>query len=169
MLGLYEFETGNHARALELLTAATATGRARPRAWFTVAHLRFLAAGAGSGTGAARAPLAHRDALPILLPLEQAWQQEPAMAVTYELLAELWRRCPDLPAAEMTARLQEGQRKFPRNTRLASAAVRACVERGEHQSALNLLESALPFTGDPTTRDRLEKTREALRRATSVR
>ena len=160
--GLYEFDTGNHARALELLTAATAGGRARPRSWWTLAHLQFLRLDRDAAT--ARAPISHRDALQILLPLEQAWQQAPAMAPTYELMAELGRRCPELPAAEMAARLQEGQKKFPRNTRLTFSALRACVERGEHRAALNILDAALPFTTDPAIRDRMEKTSEVLRR-----
>ena len=63
------------------------------------------------------------------------------------------------------ARLQEGQRKFPRHTRYALAAFRASVERGERQGARELLEAALPFTADPAMRERLEKTREALLRA----
>ncbi len=163
VLGLYEYESGNAPRALELLTAASATGQARPRAWTTVAQLRLLAS--NPAEGAPRTALPHSQALTILLPLEQAWRQAPAMPVSYEVLAELWRRCPELPAAEMIARLQEGQRTFPRNPRLTSTALRACIERGERAAALGLLEAALPFTSDPVWRDRFEKMREALRRA----
>jgi hypothetical protein len=159
VLGLYEFETGDNARALELLTAATVGGQARPRAWFTLAHLRFLAANSRLGP---RAPVPHAEALTVLRPLEQAWRQEPAMTVTYELLAELWRRCPELDGAQALARLQEGQRRFPRHTRLTLAAFRAALERGDRAGALGLLESGLPFVTDPAMRERLEQTRQAL-------
>lgn len=159
VLGLYEFESGDNARALELLTAATVGGQARPRAWFTLAHLRFLET---SGRLGAKAPIPHAEALPVLMPLEQAWRQEPAMAVTYELLAEWWRRCPDLNATQTLTRLQEGQKRFPRNTRLMLAAFRSALERGERAGALGLLEAGLPFVTDPALRERLEKTRLAL-------
>ena len=161
VLALQEHDAGDKARALELLEQATAGGEARPRVWFTLAHLRLVGVG---GEGAkARVPPA--DVPAILGPLEQAWRQEPAMVVTYELLAELWRRCPDLPAEETIARLREGQRKFPRNTRFALAAFRACVERGQREAALAIVEDALPFTTEPEMRERLGQTREALRRA----
>ncbi|MFM8338140.1 MAG: hypothetical protein ACKODK_21505, partial [Opitutaceae bacterium] len=104
-LGLLEFESGDNARALELLTAATAGGQSRPRAWFTLAHLRLLGAGPARGSP----PLTAAKAAPILAALQEAWRLEPAMAVTYELLAELWRRCPELLLAETVARLREGQ------------------------------------------------------------
>ena len=159
VLGLLEFESGDNARALELLTAATADGRARPRAWFTLAHLRLLEKGpAGRG----RAPLTAAEAAPILGPLEEAWKQEPAMAVTYELLAELWRRCPELPRETTLARLREGQARFPRDLRLAFALLRACVERGDRAGAVGIIDAALPFATDPATRERLQRTRDAL-------
>lgn len=162
VLGLFEFESGENARALELLTAATVGGEARPRAWFTLAHLRFLEINGRLGP---RAKLPHADALPVLLPLEQAWRQEPAMAVTYELLAELWRRCPDLDGVQALARLQEGQKRFPRTTRLTLAALRAALERGDRAGGLALVEAGLPFVTDPALRERLEKTRQALANA----
>ena len=157
-LGLLEFESGDNARALELLTAATAGGQSRPRAWFTLAHLRLLGAGPARGSP----PLTAAEAAPILAPLQEAWRLEPAMAVTYELLAELWRRCPELPAAETATRLREGQRRFPRDTRLLLAAFRACVERGARAEALAMLDEGLPLVTDPVMRDRLQRTREAL-------
>ena len=162
VLGLYEFESGDNPRALALLAAATVGGQARPRAWFTLAHLRFFEI---NGRIGARAPIPHVDALPVLLPLEQAWRQEPAMTVTYELLAELWRRCPDLSAVEVLARLQEGQKRFPRNTRLTLAAFRAALERGERAGARGFLDAGLPFVTDPALRERLEQARQALANA----
>lgn len=158
VLGLLEFESGDNARALELLTAATAGGHARPRAWFTLAHLRMLAAGPARGGP----PLTGGEAAPVLAALQEAWKLEPAMAVTYELLAELWRRCPSLPAAEMIARLREGQRRFPRDTRLVLAAFRAAVERGARAEALAMLDDSLPLVTEPALRERLRRTREAL-------
>lgn len=162
VLGLHEFETGDANRARELLTAATAAGRARPLAWYTLAHLRFLEFRTAEG---ARPPLTTEQARAVLLPLEQARRLEPAMAPSYELVAEVWRRCPGLPADEMTGWLEEGQQRFPRQPRLALAAVRACVERGQPAAARRLLEAAIPFTTDPELRGRMEKTREALVRA----
>ena len=158
VLGLLEFEAGDHPRALELLTAATAGGQARPRAWFTLAHLRLLGAGPARGGP----PLTAAEAAPILGPLREAWRLEPALVGTYELLAELWRRCPELPAAETIERLREGQRRFPRDTRLVLAAFRACLERGARAEALAMLDEALPLVTEPALRDRLRRTREAL-------
>ena len=87
------------------------------------------------------------------------------MTVTYELLAELWRRCPDLSAVEVLARLQEGQKRFPRNTRLTLAAFRAALERGERAGARGFLDAGLPFVTDPALRERLEQARQALANA----
>ena len=56
---------------------------------------------------------------------------EPAMAASYELLVEVWRRCPELPANEVLPRLREGLAKFPRHPRLALAALRVCLEHSE--------------------------------------
>lgn len=162
VLALQEHEAGDKGRALELLERATAGREARPRVWFTLAHLRLMGTGEA---GAAKSRIGAGEAARILGPLEQAWRQEPAMVVTYELLAELWRRCPDLPAEETIARLKEGQRKFPRNIRFALAALRVCVERGRPDAALAMVESALPFVTEPEMRERLNLTREALRRA----
>ena len=65
-------------------------------------------------------------------------------------------------AAETLTRLAEGQRAFLRNTRLALAAFRVCLERGERREALAFLERALPFAVDPVLRARLEKARAAM-------
>jgi len=141
-----------------LLTAATAGGQARPRAWFTLAHLRLLGARPPRGGP----PLTAAHAAPILAGLQEAWRLEPAMAVTYELLAELWRRCPELPLAETVSRLREGQRRFPREPRLLLAAFRAYVERGARVEALAMLDEGLPLVTEPVMRDRLQRTRDAL-------
>ena len=42
------------------------------------------------------------------------------------------------------------------------ALLRACVERGDRAGALGLIASALPFATDPATRERLQRTRDAL-------
>lgn len=164
VLALHEFEQGENANALRLLEEATAAGQARPRAWFTLAHLRLLNLNARLGP---KAPLSREDALTVLLPLEQALRQEPAMAVAFELAAELWRRAPDLPADDLLRHLKEGQRRFPRQTRLALASFRACLERGHRGAALEILDRALPFTTDAKMREGLEKTAAALRQAQS--
>lgn len=159
-LGLYEFDTGNAARARELLEIATAAGQARPRAWFTLAQLRFTAAAAApAGT---KGQFDAEQTSAVLLPLHRAMEQQPAMAMNYELLAELWRRSREVPTRETLERLAEGQRAFPRHTRLALATVRVCIERGERREAVAFIERSLPFTTDPTIRERLEKTRVAL-------
>ena len=84
------------------------------------------------------------------------------MAMNYELMAELWRRSREVPRAEALEKLAEGQRAFPRNTRLALIAVRACLERGERGEALGFIDRSLPFTTDPAMRERLVKARAAL-------
>lgn len=158
--GLHEYETGNTDHARQLLEAATVTGQARPRAWFALAQLRFTEAVAALANP--KASLDATQATSVFIPLNEALRVTPAMAQSYELLAELWRRARDLPTAEILARLEEGQRSFPRNTRLTFATVRACVERNERQTAIAIIERSLPFILDPATRDRLEKTRTAL-------
>lgn len=165
VLALHEFDQGDKAEALRLLEEATAAGQARPRVWFTLAHLRLLNLNQRLGS---KANLAREDALTVLLPLEQALRQEPAMAVAFELAAELWRRAPDLPADDLVRHLQEGQRRFPRQTRLTLASFRACLERGQRETALEMLERALPLTTDDRLRDGLEKTVNALRNAPST-
>ena len=162
VLALLEFEQGDNTAALRLLEESTAAGQGRPRAWFTLAHLRLLNLNARLG---AKAALPREDAMTVLLPLEQALRQEPAMAVAFELAAELWRRAPELPAEEMLRHLQEGQRRFPRQTRLTLASFRTCLERGQRDAALDLLDRAIPLTTDATLREGLEKTARALRQA----
>ena len=76
-------------------------------------------------------------------------------------------RAPDLPAEEMLRHLQEGQRRFPRLTRLALASFRTCLERGQRDAALTMLERAITFTTDSAMRTGLEKTATALRQAKS--
>jgi tetratricopeptide (TPR) repeat protein len=162
VLALLEFEQGDNTAALRLLEESTAAGQGRPRAWFTLAHLRLLNLNARLG---AKAALPREDAMTVLLPLEQALRQEPAMAVAFELAAELWRRAPELPAEEILRHLQEGQRRFPRQTRLTLASFRTCLERGQRDAALDLLDRAIPLTTDATLREGLEKTARALRQA----
>ena len=57
---------------------------------------------------------------------------------------------------------REGQRRFPRDTRLLLIVFRACVERGARAEALAMLDEALPLVTEPALRDRLRRTREAL-------
>jgi hypothetical protein len=159
-LGLYELDAGNRARARELLELATAAGQARPRAWFTLAQLRLLDASAAPA--GPKGELDSVQANAVLVPLDQALKLEPAMAMNYELMAELWRRSREVPRAEALEKLAEGQRAFPRNTRLALTAVRACLERGERGEALGFIDRSLPFTTDPAMRERLVKARAAL-------
>lgn len=158
-LALLEFDAGNADRARTLLESASA-GPLRPRAWFTLAQLRFNAASASPATppgqfDAAQAAGVHQA-------LQGAFAQTPAMASSYELLAELWRHSPDLPTAEIVARLIEGQRMFPRDARLALVSAKACFERGERTESLAFLDRALAFATETAARTRLEKAREAL-------
>jgi hypothetical protein len=160
ILGLSTYEQGDLPKARELLQAATATGQARPRAWFALAHLRFTEAVAAPG--GPKGQLNSEQASSVFIPLSEALRSSPAMVSSYELLAELWRRTREVPAGEILARLEEGQRAFPRHTRLALTCVRVCIERGEHTAALAFIDRALPLTVDAAMKQRLEKTRAAL-------
>lgn len=159
-IGLYEYETGDAVRARELLEAATGAGVQRPRAWHTLAHLRFMELAGKSATPGRQLDV--EQAYSVLTPLFQAMEQPPALVGSYELLAEVWRRSNQLPVEETSRRLAEGQRLFPRNARLLLATVRACLERGERRAALGFIERGLPMIGDPEMSGRLEKARAGL-------
>lgn len=160
LYGLHAFETGDRAQAQELLQAATVAGHARPRAWFALAQLRFAAASAAPA--GVKGQLDSAQASSVFIPLSEALRLTPASISNYELLAELWRRTREIPTSEVLTRLEEGQKAFPRNIRLALAFIRVCIERGERQAAIGFIDRSVPFALDPEMRERLEQTRAAL-------
>jgi hypothetical protein len=160
VLALLEFEQGENATALRFLEESTAAGQGRPR---SSVHPR------PSSPAESQCAPRRQSTRPRGCPCRAAALGAGAAAGARDGGhvcvggGVVLRRAPDLPAEEMLRHLQEGQRRFPRLTRLTLASFRTCLENAVNATRRSaMLERAIPFTTDAAMRTGLEKTATAL-------
>jgi hypothetical protein len=147
-LGLCERSAGRDDEAYSHLTAASRLGVVRPRAYLELARIEYeraLRSPESSGT-----TLSESQARAVLEPLARARSQSPTLEGVYELMCDVWTRSTIRPGAGDLLAMREGTRRFPRNTRLMSAAVKLHNENGEASAAAEIANRWLKATDTRT-------------------
>ena len=157
--GLYTHDTGDDAKAGELLESAARQGVVRPRAYVALAEVRYAQAMAkplGSG-----GKLSARQASSILEPLQAALQGA-VSPDAYRLIVETWENCDAKPSGRDIERIVEGVTLFPRYTALAYHSALVCARGGYSAQAECLIRSGILFTAREGGRKHFERLRTAL-------
>ena len=161
-MGLCEVDAGNDSAARPLLEEAFTRDEAlRPRAGFELSRLRF-ATWRGRQTADAPAVLSSSDAAEVLAPLLGRGGLPPQLAEAYELIAEVWAACAELPTRVQMSQLEAGVRLFPRRAELVARTAELNLRRGDWENARWLITLGLTLAPDPVTRARLEALRAKL-------
>jgi hypothetical protein len=111
VMGLHASDAGDNEKARPLLEAAVYAKVVRPRAYFELARLRFIQAVAKPAGQNGFLNSAQANA--VLEPLRSAYTQQPPLAQTYALTAEVWSRSGMRLAQAHFDLLDEGLRTFP--------------------------------------------------------
>ncbi len=159
VFGLYEHDSGNDAKAQELLEAALAAKVARPQAYLVLAEIRSAEAAAHPQAQGGRLTAAQANT--ILGPLREALRFSPDPEA-YDLMADTWLRCESSPPASNLALLAAGAAFFPRSTVLAYKAALVCNRAGDRPRAITLIDRALAFAVEPSAHESLQALRANL-------
>lgn len=159
-LGLLERESHDDVRARKFLEGAAQGKAARPRAYLELARLRFAEVAAKPAEAGGR--FSPEQTAAVLTPLFSARSQPPALPEVYELIAETWSRSSITPGADHLTVLDEGVRRFPRNTTLIHTTASQKVRAGLGPEASALIELGLRVSPDAATRRKFETLKASL-------
>jgi hypothetical protein len=159
-IGLMERAEGDDAKARKVLEQAAKDKAVRPRAYLELARLRFAEAAAKPTEGGDR--FNGEQTAAVLTPLFTARTQPPPLAEVYELIAETWGRSVITPGKEHLAVLDEGVRRFPRDTALIQATATQKIRAGLVTEAAQLIDFGLRTATDVTARQKLETLKASL-------
>jgi hypothetical protein len=150
-LGVAENTAGHADRAEPLLEAAMKAGVNRPSAYIELARLRLAAFTAKSETRLSPVQIGA-----VLKPLFTARQNPPPLPETYELIAATWAKSATTPSADNLAVLDEGIKRFPRDSGLQCAAVQLYASIGSTAKAAAIAQFGLRYVTDETGRAKLQ-------------
>jgi tetratricopeptide (TPR) repeat protein len=153
-LGLAESSAGQTDRARAMLEIATKAGVSRASAYVELARLRLAATKAGPA-GSNR--LDETQLASVLDPLFKARQLQPALAETYENIAEGWLASAVLPKRDHLVVLVEGLRLFPHDNPQFLRVAELYLRIGDQVSATGLAEAGLQLAKDAEARARFER------------
>jgi hypothetical protein len=145
------FRTGEIDRARELLKMALAKGSSRPAAHALQARLllvQALAAPAGAG-----GKLSAAQVTAILDPLFTARLLEPPLPEVYLLIAETWAQSEHSPTRDNLAVLDEGIRRFPRESALLVSSIELYRRAGDSDKVTSIARLGLRMTSDAVLRN----------------
>ena len=157
--GLYEHDTGNDAKARELLEAAAKSGAVRPRAYVVLAQLRYAEA-IGKPLGA-EGKLGAEQAASVLGPLKTALAGAPTPDI-YDLIVETWTNSETKPAEGDIEGLRGGVERYPADTDLAYNAAQLCSQSGQAAQASWFIDKGLVFATHEINREYFEQLRSTL-------
>lgn len=158
-IGLAEIDAGNPLAAGPFLEKAMEANVTRPKAYFELARLRFLAVPDITNPAVKLTPA---QTASILAPLLQGRRHEPPLSETYALLADVLTRSTALPTTDQLAALDEGLRLFPERTQYVLRVAYFHMTTGNIPRALTVTETGLRHAPDATQRARLEQVRTEL-------
>jgi hypothetical protein len=153
--GLLEHAGQRDDKARKLLEAAAAGKTTRARAYLTLASMRF--ADAINTPDGAGGKLSSKQTISVLEAAFEARAHLPAMAGTYEIIADAWLRSSAKPKREHLAVLNEGILKFPTNGVLLYKTAALKLQSGFVEDAAPLIEMGLETTQDPALKERFAK------------
>lgn len=150
-LGLLEYQEKRESRAVRFLEAATGAGVVRPRAYLTLAQIRF-----NQETGGADEllKLNPTQADSILAPLSVALKQPPPMPGVYALIGDVWLDSQTSPTKDQMAVVLEGARQFPKDAGLIYNAASLYARHGDPETAANLIKLGAKATTTPAMREK---------------
>ncbi len=160
VLGLYEMNHGEKARATKFLEAA-ATGKTnRPDALVELARARYDAAVATLPNEQAKFSNAQVGA--IVDVLVAARKLSPQLPATYELLADTWLHREEKIKTEEVTALVDGLRQFPGRMRLAYQIGALALDANLTDLARAMIDHGLKYSPNDAGRARFEQLRAAL-------
>jgi hypothetical protein len=154
VLGLTEIEAGNPGEALPYLEAAVQGGVQRPRAYFELARLRYLAL---AGTAGGVKTLTAEQVQSVVGPLLLAHAFKPALPEVYALMSDTLVRGPNVPTEPQLAALFEGAMNFPSVSALMVRTIALHAVSGQSKAVAALRETALRHAPDEAARARIEQ------------
>ncbi|HEY1794180.1 MAG TPA: hypothetical protein VGG34_14785 [Opitutaceae bacterium] len=157
--GLYERDTGDGAKARELLLAAANAGVPRPAVYAALAELRY--ADALAKPLGADGKLSAGQAAGVLGPLGTALGHGPTADLLH-LRVAVWTKCEAQPSTADADEIVRGCALFPRDTDLAYDAAVLCSQSGHPAQASALIDSGLVFTTRDVNREYFEELRASL-------
>jgi hypothetical protein len=158
--GEVEVTAGNRDRGRQLLEAATLANVNRPSAYVQLAEIR-LAANKADARGA-KGKLDGEQVAAVLAPLFKARNYPPPLPETYNLIAEAWSASAVQPSAANLAVLDEGIRRFPRQSPLLLQAAQLYRQIGDNAHALAIAQLGIRFPADAAAKAQFEQLAAAL-------
>jgi len=131
---------------------AVRTGVNRPSAYTTQARTRLAAFKADPGPDG---KLTTVQMSAVLGPLFKARSFPPPLPETYELIAEAWAASSVPPKPEHLAVLDEGVRRFPRDSELIYRTAKLYQQAGVTPTALAIAQLGVRFAPEPAAKARL--------------
>ncbi|HET7537339.1 MAG TPA: hypothetical protein VFJ90_12850, partial [Candidatus Didemnitutus sp.] len=153
--GEAELALGNKDRAHALLDAASQAGVDRPSAYVRLAELRLA-----DGKASPRGPNGQLDSGQVgavLTPLFKARNFPPPLPETYKLIAETWSVSAVQPSVGNLAVLDEGIRKFPRQSPLLYQSAQLYQRIGQNEQAASIARLGIRFPADATAKAQFEQ------------
>jgi hypothetical protein len=138
---------------------AVRSGVNRPSAYVTQARTRLAEFKADPGPDGKLTPT---QMSAVLTPLFKARSLPPPLPETYKLIAEAWAASSVPAKPEHLGVLDEGVRRFPRDSDLIYRTAKLYQQAGVISTALAITQVGLRFTPDPAAKARLEELQNAL-------
>ena len=158
--GLLEHAGQRDDKARKLLEAAAIGKTTRARAYSTLASMRL--ADAINTPDRADGKLSSQQTIGVLEAAFEARGHPPAIAGTYEIIADAWLHSSVKPKREHLAVLNEGILKFPTNGQLLYKTAVLKLQSGFVEDAAPLIEMGSEMTFDPALKESFAKLQAAL-------
>ena len=158
LAGLAAVQT-NASLAERFNNEAVRTGVNRPSAYVAQARTRLTAFKADPGPDG---KLTSAQMSAVLTPLFKARSFPPPLPETYELIAEAWAASSVPAKPEHLGVLDEGVRRFPRDSDLLYRTAKLYQQAGVGPTALAITQLGLRFATEPAAKARLEELLAAL-------
>jgi hypothetical protein len=153
--GEAEAAVGNTERSRQLLDAASLAGVNRPLAYVRLAELR-LAASKAAPRGA-NGRLDGEQVASVLTPLFKARNFPPPLAETYQLIADAWAASAVQPSPANLGVLDEGIRRFPRQSQLLMQTAQLYQQIGDKARAAAIAQVGIRFPADAAAKAQFEQ------------
>ena len=123
----------------------------RPSAYLELARLRL--------TGFTARPADKLNSVQVgavLKPLFTARQNPPPLPETYDLIAATWAKSASAPTADNLAVLDEGIKRFPRDTDLACSAAQLYASIGSAPKAVAIAQFSARYAPDEAAKAKVQ-------------
>jgi hypothetical protein len=155
VLGLLEADLGNNSAARQWLEVAATPQLVRPRAFYELARMRYLAA--LSQPAEANGLLSVAQVNGVLEPLKSGYRQAPPLLENYRLAAQAWGHSVAPLGPGQLALLDDGLRFFPDELGLLYDVAALKMLRGLRSDALSLANRGASLTTDAKEKARFTK------------